>query len=229
MVMKSKTQKEDDRENGRESKFEVIDRRPSFDDEAGCVPEPRLPTYVEELKHRAEEAESRAREISAAYRHIEQERDAFRERLSRDLERRLDFARSEMMRKVLGVLDDLDRALAATGEGGEPAALVEGVTLIRDHLQRILTSEGVEILDTTGKPFDPSFAEAVAIEETQRPERDNLVTEELQKGYMLGGTLLRPARVKVARRLRQEHAGGEEADSPVINNPPPKHRSPDPD
>lgn len=212
----------------RDSRFEVIDRRPSFTDDAGSAPEPRLPTYVEELKRRAEEAESRAREISAAYRRIEQERDAFRERLSRDLERRLEIARSELMRKVLGVLDDLDRALAASGAGGDPAALAEGVSLIRDHLHGVLVSEGVEALDTMGKPFDPAVAEAVAVEETDRPERDNLVAEEFQKGYMLGGTLLRPARVRVARRPRPEADGQEPASHP-IENPPPEPRSPDPD
>ena len=227
--MKDKIRDGNDREQGSDSRFEVIDRRPSFEDDTEGAPEPRLPTYVEELKSRAEEAESRAREISAAYRRIEQERDAFRERLSRDLERRLDIARSDVMRKVLGVLDDLDRALAASGGGGNPVALVEGMTLIRDHLQRVLTSEGVEIIETAGKPFDPSFAEAVAIEETDQPERDNLVSEEFQKGYMLGGTLLRPARVKVARRARQDPDGGQGATTPAIEDAPPKRHAPDPD
>ncbi len=203
--MKEERRGHDDKGNGRESRFEVIDRRPSFqDDAAGGAPESRLPSYVEQLKSRAEEAESRAREISAAYRSIEQERDAFRERLSRDLERRLDIARAEMMRKVLAVIDDLDRALAAAREGGELTVLVEGVTLTRDHLMRVLGSEGVEPLETVGRPFDPSYAEAVTTEETGQAEQDNMVTAEFQKGYMLNGTLLRPARVRVARRTRTE-------------------------
>ncbi|MEE9291671.1 MAG: nucleotide exchange factor GrpE [Acidobacteriota bacterium] len=227
--MKDKRRDGNDKEQERDSSFAVIDRRSSFEGDTEGAAEPRLPTYVEELKKRAEEAESRAREISAAYRNIEQERDAFRERLNRDLERRLDIARSDVMRKVLGVLDDLDRALAAPGGCGDPDALVEGVTLIRDHLQRVLTSEGVEIIETAGKPFDPSHAEAVAIEETDQPERDNFVAEEFQKGYMLGGTLLRPARVKVARRPRQDPGGGQEATSPTIEDMPPKRPFSDPD
>src|SRR5213594_612370 len=110
--------------NGQEPAFSVVDRRPELHDDAAAATEPRYPTVVEDLKARAEEAERRAREISAAYRRIEEERDAFRERLSRDLERRVDIARVEMMRKVLGVLDDLDRAIAAGTGASDPAPLL---------------------------------------------------------------------------------------------------------
>lgn len=192
--------------NGQDAPFSVVDRRPAFTGEEVGAPEPRFPTVVEQLKARAEEAERRAREISAAYRRIEQEREAFRERLSRDLERRVDIARADMMRKVIGVLDDLDRAIAAAQGATDPAPLLHGVVLIRERLMQVLGSEGVEAVATIGRPFDPSLAEAVAAEETPDPGKDNLVVEESEKGYVLRGTLLRPARVKVARcRAREEN------------------------
>src|SRR6266705_3812620 len=112
------------RDESQEKAFSVIDRRPVFQDETSAASEPRYPSVVEELKARAEEAERRAREISAAYRRIESERDAFRERLARDLERRVDLARAEMMREVIDVLDDFDRALAAARAAADPAAVV---------------------------------------------------------------------------------------------------------
>ncbi len=186
---------------GREAEFAVVDKRPSYD-ETGAAPEEapsRYPTVVEQLKARAEEAEARAREISTAYRKIDQERDAFRERLNRDLERRVDIARAEMMRKVVGVLDDLDRALGAARAGSDPSSLVAGVGLIRDRLFQVLASEGVEAIETLGRPFDPAIAEAVATAPTDDPESDGTVVEEMEKGYTLRGTLLRPARVRVAR------------------------------
>ena len=108
--------------NGREPQFAVIDRRPALADEAAPA-ETRYPTVVEQLKARAEEAERRARDISAAYRRIEEERDAFRERLGRDLERRVELARAEIMRKVVEVLDDLDRAIRAARSAREPQSL----------------------------------------------------------------------------------------------------------
>ncbi|HXH27810.1 MAG TPA: nucleotide exchange factor GrpE, partial [Candidatus Polarisedimenticolia bacterium] len=153
-----------DKGNGRGPSFQVIDRRGA--DAAGepAASESRLPTVVEQYKTRAEEAEQRAREISAAYRRIEEERDAFRERLGRDLERRLDIARAEMMRKVIDVLDDLDRAIEAARVAPDPDALRQGITLIRDRLFQILASEGVERIETVGRPFDPGLSEAVATE-----------------------------------------------------------------
>src|SRR5207249_1715534 len=93
----------DTRDESQEKAFSVIDRRPVFQNETSAASEPRYPSVVEELKARTEEAERRAREISAAYRRIEEEREAFRVRLARDLERRVEIARVEMMRKVLGV------------------------------------------------------------------------------------------------------------------------------
>ncbi len=186
-------------DESQEKAFSVIDRRPAFRNEAPAALEPRYPSVVEELKTRAEEAERRAREISAAYRQIEEEREAFRVRLARDLERRVDIARVEMMRKVLGVLDDLDRAIAVGAGSPDAGPLLSGVTLIRDHLLQILASEGVQALDLVGQRFDPAVAEAVSVEETGDPVRDNLVLAESGRGYTLGTTLLRPARVRVAR------------------------------
>jgi molecular chaperone GrpE len=197
--MKEKREEGPKKGNGRESSFSVVDRRPILRDDAAAADEPRYPTVVEEFKARAEEAERRAREISAAYRKIDEERDAFRERLTRDLDRRVDLARVAMMRKILGVLDDLDRAIAAGEASGAAGPLLSGVILTREHLMRALESEGVQALDLLGRPFDPAVAEAVSIEETPDPERDNRVLEQDGKGYMLGSTLLRPARVRVAR------------------------------
>lgn len=188
------------------SAFSVVDRRPRYDDAGDAVAEeaPREPTVVQELRARVDEAERRTREISAAYRRIDEERDAFRERLSRDLERRLDIARADFMRRVVPVLDDLDRALAAARAAGETGRLAAGVALVRERLKQALAAEGVEEIETAGKAFDPTLAEAVATEETDDPARDGMVVEELERGWMLRGTPLRPARVRVARRRPTE-------------------------
>lgn len=197
--MKKQSKPSGAQEDSQEPSFSVIDRRPAFQDEASASLEPRYPSVVEELKARAEEAEQRAREISAAYRRIEEEREAFRVRLSRDLERRVEIARVEMMRKVLGVLDDLDRAIAVGADSPDAGPLLSGVTLIRDHLLQILASEGVQALDLMGQRFDPAVAEAISVEETDDPARNGVVLAVSGRGYTLGATLLRPARVRVAR------------------------------
>jgi molecular chaperone GrpE len=192
--------------------FSVVDRRPRFGeeeiDEAAAAEAPAEPSAVAELQARVDEAERRAREISAAYRRLDQERDALRERLNRDLERRLDAARGDLMRRILPVLDDLDRALAAARSGAGGKALLDGVALVRERLMQALQAEGVEPVAIEGRPFDPSIAEAVATEETDDPAQDQKVLQELERGFTLRGALLRPARVKVAR-LKGPAAGGE--------------------
>ena len=192
--------------------FSVVDRRPRFDEDSpGRSDEPssRVPTVVETLQARAEEAERRAREISQAYRRIEEERDAFRERLSRDLERRVDIARADLMRSILPLVDDLDRALRAADAGADPRLLRDGVGLIRERLVQALAAQGVEPFSTLDQPFDPAVAEAVASIETDDPSLDGRVIDEVEPGYRLRGTLLRPARVRVARRRGGHDAGPE--------------------
>jgi molecular chaperone GrpE len=184
--------------------FSVVDRRPRFDQDPDSPDRsddpPRVPSVVEALQSRAEEAERRAREISQAYRRIEEERDAFRQRLSRDLERRVDIARADLMRSILPLLDDLDRALRAADSGAEPRLLRDGVGLIRERLMQALAAQGVEHFSTLDQPFDPAVAEAVASVATDDPALEGRVIDEVEPGYRLRGTLLRPARVKVARR-----------------------------
>lgn len=203
----SEKRTKDRRGNGGDAPFAIVDRRPAFSESAEPLVRPRLPSMVEELQARAEEAERRAKEISIAYRAMEQEQDAFRERLQRGLDRRVDLARAELMRKMLGVLDDLQRAIDAASSPGEPPALLRGVALTRDHLLQVLASEGVERVETLGQPFDPAFAEAVETEVTTDPEIDGRVTAELAGGYALRGALLRPARVRVARRPAADRDG----------------------
>lgn len=203
--MKKQDESNRDKEGAEQERVVVIDRRPRYDSgETEGAEQPRYPSFVEELKSRAERAEQHAREISAAYRRIDEERDAFRERLNRDLERRVDIARAELMRKILGVADDLDRAIAVARGMTDASPMLEGVVLIRDRLTQALASEGVETFSTVGGPFDPNKAEAIVVEPTEEAGRDNIVLEEMQQGYMLKGTLLRPARVRVARLKQAE-------------------------
>lgn len=190
--------------------FRVVDRRRNSDEAAAGTPEAVDPgrdadgaddprERIGNAERRAEEAERRALEISAAYRRIEDEREAFRDRLSRDLERRVDIARADLMRKVVEVLDDFDRALAAAREAGDDSPLLQGLLLTREHLLRVLAGEGVEPVDMVGRPFDPTVAEAIATEEVDDTARSGIVVAEETRGYTLRGALLRPARVRVTR------------------------------
>ena len=106
-----------------------------------------------------------------------------------------------LISKMLGVLDDFDRALASVPADAHDG-WVEGVRLVERKLRTVLEAEGVTPIDALGQPFDPNLHEAVVHEPTSE-HPDNTVIAELQRGYRLNDRVLRPAMVKVANNPNQ--------------------------
>jgi molecular chaperone GrpE len=106
-------------------------------------------------------------------------------------------AAEALLRKVLGVADDLARALEHVPEDQQASAWVEGITAIERKLQAALESEGVTPVKSVGETFDPRIHEAVSMEPTDAVA-DGTVTRELQRGYQVRDRVLRPALVVVA-------------------------------
>ncbi|MEO8246892.1 MAG: nucleotide exchange factor GrpE [Chloroflexota bacterium] len=106
-----------------------------------------------------------------------------------------------LISKMLGVLDDFDRALANVPPDAHDG-WVEGVRLVERKLRTVLEAEGVTPIDALGEPFDPNLHEAVVHEPTTE-HPDNTVIAELQRGYRLNDRVLRPAMVKVANNPNQ--------------------------
>ena len=122
--------------------------------------------------------------------------DNFRRRAERDRSEYVQFAAMEIVRDLLPVLDDFQRALKVETPDAEYA---KGVELIYQRLFEILKKAGLEPIDAAGKPFDPNRQQAVDRVHTDEFE-DQTVLEEYQSGYNFKGKLLRPAMVKVAVR-----------------------------
>jgi molecular chaperone GrpE len=130
--------------------------------------------------------------------------DNFRKRTERERTETYNRALGEVVRRLLPVLDNLQRALDAerlveVKESEEFRHFLHGVELINRQLGGVLEGLGVEVIPTVGERFDPHVHEAVATEETDAAEPDT-VTQEMQRGYRLGDKLLRPAMVKVATK-----------------------------
>ena len=100
-----------------------------------------------------------------------------------------------VLRELLPVVDNLDRAIDASS--GDAAALVEGVRLVHADLHAILDRLGVTAIDPTGEPFDPNLHEAISQAPVEGAAQGTIV-EVVQKGFMLGETVVRPAAVVVA-------------------------------
>ena len=119
----------------------------------------------------------------------------YRKRAARDQERLVAHAHERLVRELLPVLDDLERALEAA-ERHEEAALVDGVKLVEQSLRKALEKEGLAEIATDG-PFDPHVHEAMLAQAREGAEPGSVV-EVLQRGYRLGDKVVRPARVIVA-------------------------------
>ncbi len=128
---------------------------------------------------------------------LEAEMDNFRKRQQRLAEDRIAADRERLLRAFLTVADDLARALSANG--ADPESLRQGVDITYQSLMRILDREGVETIQARGRPFDPSWHEAVGTVSHQEVGAEpETVVEVVQPGYRIGDRLLRPARVIVA-------------------------------
>jgi len=127
--------------------------------------------------------------------------DNYRKRTAAELEAARREGRLEVLRAVLPVLDDLERALAHAE--AEPGAILEGVKKIKDAFLRVLAGLGVEEVPGEGAAFSPEHHEAIGVVEG---EEEGRVAEVYQKGYKVGDYLIRPARVAVTKK--KEVGGG---------------------
>jgi molecular chaperone GrpE len=123
--------------------------------------------------------------------------DNYRKRIERERREQADQAVVNLMQELLLVVDDFDRALTIEAGGGADAYR-KGVELIHQKLHDLLRKRGVKTFDALGTDFDPNIHQAV-MHEASPDHREGEVIGELQKGYMMGDRLLRPAMVKVAK------------------------------
>ena len=121
--------------------------------------------------------------------------DNYKKRVAREHEELRERAAERLLRDLLPVFDDLERALAAF-ETADKEAIADGVALVHRALWTLLEREGVAELDPAGEAFDPHRHEALLSQPSDQPE--GTVIEVIQKGFLLGERVLRPARVVVS-------------------------------
>lgn len=124
--------------------------------------------------------------------------DNYRKRVDRERRELSEAAAADLIRDILPIIDDLERAMAAAAGTATDSALVKGIELTHRQLLEQLRRRGVEPVSTLGQIFDPEFHEAVgSVPADGRP--DGEIVAEFRKGYRAGGRLLRPAMVQVAK------------------------------
>ncbi len=121
----------------------------------------------------------------------------FRRRSRQEMEQMSIYGGEALIKKILPVLDSLERAVGCFNEKTENKSWQEGVDLTLKQFQSILRNEGLEVIPALNAPFDPEVHEAVSQEPGEQVTAPTVI-EEMQKGYLYKGKLLRPALVKVA-------------------------------
>jgi molecular chaperone GrpE len=124
--------------------------------------------------------------------------DNYRKRTDRERQQLADTAAADLLKELLPLVDDMERALKANAGSDGADAIRRGVELIHKQLLETLRKRGVTPIESLGTDFDPHFHMAVAYEPAEG-RRDGEIIEEFTRGYMLGDRLLRPAMVKVAK------------------------------
>ena len=121
-----------------------------------------------------------------------------RKRTQRDKEDLAKYANENILREILPVIDNLERAVEHVEQAGNEDGLLEGVQMTLTQFSQLLNKFGVESVDAIGQPFDPAYHQAMGqLESEEQPV--NTVVQQMQKGYQLNKRLLRPAFVMLAK------------------------------
>ncbi len=154
----------------------------------------------EEIRQLREALEAKTLEVEEhrdRYLRAAAEFDNARKRAAREREEYTRYANESLLRELLPVLDNFERALQAARGEAAAAAVTAGVELIQRELLRVLEKFGVTSFTSVGQPFDPERHEAIARVPTQS-QPEGTVVDETARGYLLNGRVLRPAMVTVA-------------------------------
>jgi molecular chaperone GrpE len=181
-------------------KEDIVTQEPQGEPTAGKTEAAEKPVdEMTALREELDQVKAQAAEYLDGWQRARAELANARKRFEKERSEAGQQANSLLLRKVLPVLDDLDRALKTVPDDLRQHAWANGVILIQRKFQNVLDSEGVKPIEIKpGDPFDPALHEAVTHEEN--PDyKEGAIIAEVQTGYKLGGEVLRPALVRVAK------------------------------
>jgi molecular chaperone GrpE len=161
-------------------------------------PEPLDP--LKEMAEKVESLEKEGKETHDRLLRVSAEFENYKKRAAREMNDFRKFANESLVKAMLPVIDNLDRAIeSSNNEKHADSSVVEGVNMTLKEIFKVLEQFGVKRFDSIGDTFDPGLHQAVMQEETEGKD-ENTVVKELQKGYMIHDRLLRPAMVVVSKK-----------------------------
>ncbi|MDX1624100.1 MAG: nucleotide exchange factor GrpE [Gemmatimonadota bacterium] len=166
-------------------------------DEAVATEERETRSLEEDLESEIESLQDRLLRLQAEF-------DNYRKREARERAAAWGRAKADLVQKLLGAIDDLQRVAGLDPDETAAESVIEGVGLVERKLLEILEREGLEPVGEVGERFDPEEHEAIGVWPAEDPEADGTVAAVVERGYRFGEQLLRPARVQVYAHRPEE-------------------------
>lgn len=182
----------------------------------GALPSETGQNELEELREKFQAKEKESKENYERYLRQVAEVDNFKKRVNREKEDAIRYANENLIKDILPVIDNLERAIAHAQGGGNGKPLVEGVEMVLRGLLDVFSKYGVVQVPAVGEVFDPGKHEAMAQVESNQYEPNTVISEH-HKGYLLRDRLLRPALVTIAKAPQDKD--GKNGESEVEKGP----------
>jgi molecular chaperone GrpE len=163
---------------------------------------------VDALKTSLAEKDKEIADLKDKYLRAAAEMDNTRKRLRQQSEETVRRERENLLREILPVVDNLERAIAAARNSGDGKSIVEGVEMVLQSILDLLKAQGVTPIESVGQPFDPARHEALDHVPSEK-HAPNTVIEEFHRGYLAGDRILRTARVTVSKAGGERRINGE--------------------
>jgi molecular chaperone GrpE len=188
---------------------------------AGEAEPEEQPEEAEEadLAEELEKARAQAAEYLDGWQRTQAEFSNYKKRQEAERAQMVTLSNATLLRKLIPVVDDFERALETVPSDLGQETWIEGILLIKHKLDGVFESEGVKPIETEGEAFDPRYHEAITYEEAAGYE-DGQIIGELQRGYTLGERVLRPALVRVAKPPApqpEDEEGGDDTDNAITD------------
>jgi molecular chaperone GrpE len=154
---------------------------------------------TEEGENSRPDKESEEEDFKRRYFYLAAELENLKKRHDREKEGLIKYGNEKLLSSLLTILDDFDRSLDHVEKNDEAfKEILVGLEMVKKNFLEVLEKNGLVCLETVGKEFDPNFHEALA-QQPSEGKPDGEIISELQKGYVLNGRLIRPAKVIIAK------------------------------
>jgi molecular chaperone GrpE len=158
---------------------------------------------TEELSKIAEGLQKEKDEIFAKLQRVAADYDNYQKRTARQTAESIAYEKDRIIKALLPVMDNFEHLLANANCGAQDEALLKGVRIIYDQMLGVLKGLGVEQIKAAGERFDPAYHQAITIR-SENGKEEGIILEELQRGYMLNGRVIRASRVAVNKAAINE-------------------------